>query len=1186
MNTKIPRNIRCSLSRIGIVGAIASALGTFGAFADPDPTVDYSWNSATNPGLWSLNTNWTGSPAAGGPSGAGIYVKIGRGISSSGTVTLFNTGDSGSATKTVGRLDIGDTNNSDHYFIVAGTGGGVLNFDGNGGNAQLNELTTSHGDTITAAITLSTSLDITNSSSDGGLLTLSSVSSAAGANTITIKAGSVSSTGGIKDGSGVMAVNVSGGSLTLGGSSNYTGGTTVTAGTVSIHAYSPSVSGGALTGGALGAGTVQMGSGTNTVVLRTDLQSAVTVDNSFVFNGDVTFGLAGSGNGTAAISINTQAVTGNSITLTRTNQFTTRVTTTMTGPIVDGGNNYGFIKSGTGTLNFGNGESAANTYTGLTTVNEGNMVLNKAANTNAIAGDLLISGSGTVTLSGSNNENINNSSTVTVNTGGTFATNGRTETIGNLAVGGGVVSGAGSLIVGGAGTTMVSSGSVAVSNLTTGSGGITLGSGASVSSAVNLNGDVTFNGSTTGATLGSGAVSLNGNRTFTVSSGTSGSDLVVSGAIGNGSVTGSGITKDGAGALVLNASNTYTGATSLVNGTLVVNGSLANTAVTVGDGLAGTRTPTLSGTGSIAGLVTTQNNGSNAAHLAPGTNITGNFGATGTLTLSNGLTIGAGTNLDYDLAGSSSGDVIRVSGGTLTLNSGITLNIADAGSLGDGTFTIFDYNGATLSGFNASDFSIGSTPLAGKSYTFADTGSTITLTIANASGNGPTTYTLTATIGNTNVLAGKTTNITSVITNTGTGNADTLNYNGLTASTSGGTINGTSVNGGPLAQGASGTNSGITFTAGATSGTYAINAVVTSATNATIGGDATVSGTTPVTVHVYDEAALSAQQSGTNFLAMNAAGTDRASAKVTSDNGLSNNQGFNNVTVATGTQIDPGSNVNVATFDKSGKLNGTYTAQKNLGFDNVTGSGDPIAGGNGDNGSIVLTVTVTGQTAGAGQLFTAPVFSGQKYGTTIAGGSSSGYGLTSNIGGDLHAPTTATLIGGTASADTTVGMSFNTVPSAGAGHDNAFRTSDILTLTGIVATGAMGHDGSILTDKFVLQLTYDPAASGPQYIGWYDATLGQWVNAVSGNSTPGTYFGNGEFVGSYADYLASLDPSERDNLQFQLGAFGFDSSTDTTWAVLDHNSEFAVIPEPQTWSMLLCGIGFLAGWRKFRRRVG
>jgi T5SS/PEP-CTERM-associated repeat protein/autotransporter-associated beta strand protein len=212
--------------------------------------------------------------------------------------------------------------------------------------------------------------------------------------------------------------------------------------------------------------------------------------------------------------------------------------------------------------------------------------------------------------------------------------------------------------------------------------------------------------------LGSGALNFTGNATLQLDGGSysfannialtadvTGTIEVASGLTTalSGTITGEGnLAKTGAGSLVLSGANTYTGATSVDAGSLFVNGSLANTTVTVANGA------TLGGSGSIGGSTTLQS----GAQLAPGA-----FGATGALAFSNNLTLVGGAILDFQLGATS--DLIRVSGGILTGSigaGGLTLNLSDAAGfdpLTGGTFTLFNFSGADLADFDASDFTFG-----------------------------------------------------------------------------------------------------------------------------------------------------------------------------------------------------------------------------------------------------------------------------------------------------------------------------------------------------------------------------------------------------------------------------------------------------------------------------------------------
>jgi fibronectin-binding autotransporter adhesin len=135
-----------------------------------------------------------------------------------------------------------------------------------------------------------------------------------------------------------------------------------------------------------------------------------------------------------------------------------------------------------------------------------------------------------------------------------------------------------------------------------------------------------------------------------------------------------------------------------------------------------------------------------------------------------------------------------------------------------------------------------------------------------------------------------------------------------------------------------------------------------------------------------------------------------------------------------------------------------------------------------------------------------------------------------------------------------------------------YLISDVVNLTGM-------DNGNGYTDTFILQMNYNEALldghevagvnHGNIVIAWKN-NFGQWVNAVTGNSTPGgTYFANQAYNASARS----------------LGDYGIDPTNNVVWAVLNHNSEFAVIPEPST--LVLGGLALLgfAGAGLRRRRM-
>jgi len=129
--------------------------------------------------------------------------------------------------------------------------------------------------------------------------------------------------------------------------------------------------------------------------------------------------------------------------------------------------------------------------------------------------------------------------------------------------------------------------------------------------------------------------------------------------------------------------------------------------------------------------------------------------------------------------------------------------------------------------------------------------------------------------------------------------------------------------------------------------------------------------------------------------------------------------------------------------------------------------------------------------------------------------------------------------------------------------------SDVLNLTGMAASP---------TDPFVLQMSYSEAllpkpeaelaAGGNIYLAWLDETGEQsqwrWRRAVEGNTGQGA-----NAVQNYQGSWDQFSAAHGTNLDVLLGSWGVDTASNNVWAVVNHNSQFAVVPEPATW-LLLC----------------
>ncbi|MDA7780257.1 autotransporter-associated beta strand repeat-containing protein, partial [Candidatus Pelagibacter sp.] len=332
------------------------------------------------------------------------------------------------------------------------------------------------------------------------------------------------------------------------------------------------------------------------------------------------------------------------------------------------------LEAGTVTL------SAANTYTGTTTVEAGTLKL-------------------TGTLS--------NSTAVTV-TGGTYDVDA-TDTVASIAGSGGTIDITGAALTAGGSNASTSFSGVlsgAQKFTKTGSGTLTLGGNSSgytgivqinagsikISADNNLGNPNTsdadrliLNGGTLETT---GSFTLNSNRGITLSgNGTinTGSGTVAYAGVIAGS---NNFTKSGSGTLNLTASNTYTGTTLISAGTLKLSGSglLAGTALTVNSG--GTYDVDASDTiGSIAGAGSIDIAGSQILNVGGNNSSTSFTGVisgagaltksgSGTLTLSGTSTFTGATAITAGKIAISSNAALGATNGATTVSSGAALSIS------------------------------------------------------------------------------------------------------------------------------------------------------------------------------------------------------------------------------------------------------------------------------------------------------------------------------------------------------------------------------------------------------------------------------------------------------------------------------------------------------------------------------
>ncbi len=163
-----------------------------------------------------------------------------------------------------------------------------------------------------------------------------------------------------------------------------------------------------------------------------------------------------------------------------------------------------------------------------------------------------------------------------------------------------------------------------------------------------------------------------------------------------------------------------------------------------------------------------------------------------------------------------------------------------------------------------------------------------------------------------------------------------------------------------------------------------------------------------------------------------------------------------------------------------------------------------------------------------------------------------------------------------------------------------FLISDVLLLTGMDHGASVGVSKNIdgtnytiaenQTDIFALQISYTGGAKptldwlNPADSTWVLANMGDFdsegdVDATRANNAAGEL----NFVGSFSAFQAIHGTILSD----YLGAYGYDPASNVAWAVINHNSQFAVVGEvPEPTSLGLLGMGALSLLGRKRRRGG
>ncbi len=703
---------------------------------------------------------------SGAISGAGSVVQAGN-----GTTILTGTNSHGASTVNAGVLQIGDagttgTLGSGAVNLAAGTlridrtdtltlanvfsGAGTLDQHGSGTTVLTADSSAAYtgavnvtGGTLRVAGTNAKAgtgtialgdhtLDITGGATvtntitvaDGALISSSTGSGTLGAGTLNLGATvglTLSSAGGgtldvaraISDSSNNGSVTVGGGTVVLQAINTYGGDTTVSTGTLRID------------GGSAGDGAIVLGAN------RLDIVNAGVVANNLSTSSGANI-TSSAGNGTLAAGTLTLA---DGATLNLAGAATSTLTVARIIPVVVGGTAEAVaINGGTVAL------TAANTYTGGTTVNAGTLRIS-GATASAGAGDITL-GANTLDIAG--NASVGNTITVANGAGITSSSGSGTLAAGTLNLDAGVElvlssAGGGTLNVARAlsdsadnatltinggivalqavnthgGNTTVAAGTLRIDGGTAGDGSIVLNANTLdivnatvVSSAVSAASGASITSSTGNGTLGAaGALTLADGATLNLAGGAA-STLTVARDILAAAGAGSEAVNVGSGSVVFTGANTYAGATGIAGGATLALGAGGTTGSIAGGGVniaAGgllrvdhsdtlTLANVFSGSGTLEqhGSGTTVLSADSSAGYSGAVNLTGGTlriagatarAGTGTITLgANTLDITGGASVANAVNASTGASVTSSSGGG-TLAAGGALTLADGATL-------------------------------------------------------------------------------------------------------------------------------------------------------------------------------------------------------------------------------------------------------------------------------------------------------------------------------------------------------------------------------------------------------------------------------------------------------------------------------------------------------------------------